>query len=228
MACIGGSTKRLKLVYTSTLPATATSTATVTVTVTVTSTVIVTVNVTVTPINWKKARNEAVTRRQSALFFFLTLLLSSFWTSRGHRCRLFPPPRVLASIFIAHRVQQSHCSSTFHRVLLTHALALSARQSVHKKKSPRFCTSMHSGRLELTKLTYTRLEDNLIRNRGDRTALLTLVSTPGQAILRLKTVCRRWLITPSVPIVSSFLVRSTWGSNPQVPKTNGADNSVDS
>ena len=27
---------------------------------------------------------------------------------------------------------------------------------------------MHSAGLELTKLTYTRLEDNLIRDRGDR------------------------------------------------------------
>ena len=31
-----------------------------------------------------------------------------------------------------------------------------------------FYTSMHSAGLELTKLTYTRLEDNLIRHRGDR------------------------------------------------------------
>ena len=38
------------------------------------------------------------------------------------------------SIFIAHRVQQTHwCSPIFHRVLLTHALALSASQFVHKK-----------------------------------------------------------------------------------------------
>ena len=78
------------------------------------------------------------------------------------------PPRFLPSIFIAHRVQQSHCSSIFHRVLLTRALALSASQFVHKKKSPRIYTSMHSGGFELTKLTYTRLEDNLIRHRGDR------------------------------------------------------------
>ena len=78
------------------------------------------------------------------------------------------PPRFLPSIFIAHRVQQSHCSSTFHRVLLTHALALSASQFVHKKKSQRIYTNMHSVGLELTKLTYTRLEDNLIRHRGDR------------------------------------------------------------
>ena len=78
------------------------------------------------------------------------------------------PPRFLPSIFIAHRVQQSHCSSIFHRVLLTHALALSAGQFVHKKKFQRIYTSMHSAGLELTKLTYTRLEANLIRHRGDR------------------------------------------------------------
>ena len=78
------------------------------------------------------------------------------------------PPRFLPSIFIAHRVQQSHCSSIFHRVWLTHALALSVSQFVHKKKSQRIHTRMHSAGLELTKLTYTRLEDNLIRHRGDR------------------------------------------------------------
>ena len=42
---------------------------------------------------------------------------------------------------------------------VTHALlALSASQFVHKKKSHRIYTSMHSAGLELTKLTYTRLE----------------------------------------------------------------------
>ena len=78
------------------------------------------------------------------------------------------PPRFLPSIFIAHGVQQSLRSSIFHQVLLTRALALSASQFVHKKNSPRIYTSMHSGGFELTKLTYTRLEDNLIRPRGDR------------------------------------------------------------
>ena len=71
------------------------------------------------------------------------------------------PPRFLPSIFIALRVRQSHCSSIFHRVLLTHALALSASQFVRKKKSLRIYTSMHSGGFELTKLTSTRLEDTL-------------------------------------------------------------------
>ena len=81
-------------------------------------------------------------------------------------------PRFLPSIFIAHRVQQSHCSSIFHRVFLTHALlAFSARQFVRKKKSQQIFTSMHSGGFELTKLTYTRLEDNVIRHRGDRIRL---------------------------------------------------------
>ena len=53
--------------------------------------------------------------------------------------------------------------------MLTHTLAFSASQFV-RKKSPRIYTStrMHSGESELTKLTYTRLEDNLIRHRGDR------------------------------------------------------------
>ena len=53
-------------------------------------------------------------------------------------------------------------------VLITHALALSASRFVYKKKSPRIHTSMHSKGFELTKLTYTRLDDNLIRHRGDR------------------------------------------------------------
>ena len=76
------------------------------------------------------------------------------------------PPRFLPSTFIAHRVQQSHCSSIFYRVLLTHAPALSVSQFVHKIKPQRFYTSMHSAGLELTKLTYTtRLEDNLMRRK---------------------------------------------------------------
>ena len=54
------------------------------------------------------------------------------------------PPRCLPSIFIAHRVQQSHCSSIVHRMLLTHALALSASQFVHKKKSQRIYTGMYA------------------------------------------------------------------------------------
>ena len=90
------------------------------------------------------------------------------------------PPRFLPSTFIAHRVQQSHRASIFHRMLLTHALALSASRFVHKKKSQRLYTSMHSAGLELTKMTYTRLEDNLIRHRG----VLRFREDPGNIFTR--------------------------------------------
>ena len=119
----------------------------------------------------------------STLLFFLLIFLHTFtfqlldkpWTQVSSLL----PPRFLPSFFIAHRVQQSHCSSNFHRVLLTHALALSASQIVHNKNSPRIYTSMHSAGLELTKLTCTRLEDNLIRHRGDRLNLYHTLTPPG-------------------------------------------------
>ena len=81
------------------------------------------------------------------------------------RCR---SPRFLPSIFIAHRVQQSHCSSIFHRVLLlTQTLALSAQVNLCTIKNAnefiRVCTRRGSNS---RKLTYTRLEDNLICHRG--------------------------------------------------------------
>ena len=53
-------------------------------------------------------------------------------TSSGHRCRLFPPVR--AFIFIAHRVQHSHCSSIFIEwLLLTHVLTISPSNSCARK-----------------------------------------------------------------------------------------------
>ena len=48
--------------------------------------------------------------------------------------------------------------------------------------------SMHSREFELTKLTYTRLDDNLIRHRGDRflyslaAALLVLIHASEEAL----------------------------------------------
>ena len=135
---------------------------------------------TMTALNWHPAlsRNIGVlcrtrchvTRCSPHYFFFFFShtftfqLLDKPWSQVSSLL----PPRFLPSIFIAHTVQQFHCSSIFHRMLLTHALVLSASQFVHKKKSQRIYTNMHSVGLELTKLTYTRLEDNLIRHRGDR------------------------------------------------------------
>ena len=75
-----------------------------------------------------------------SLFLFLFFLLTLYSPASGQAVvtGVVPsPPRCLPSVFVAHRVQQSHWSSTFHRVLLTHALALSASQFVRKKKSQR-------------------------------------------------------------------------------------------
>ena len=55
---------------------------------------------------------------------------TSGWPRDAGVCTSSSSPRFLPSIFIAHKVRQSHCLSTFHRVLLlAHALlALSASQ----------------------------------------------------------------------------------------------------
>ena len=61
---------------------------------------------------------------------------------------------------------------------------------------------MHSAGLELTKLTYTRLEDNLIRHRGDRlytslglffchTTTLQLLDKPWSQVSSLFPLCSR-------------------------------------
>ena len=51
---------------------------------------------------------------------------------------------------------------------------------------------MHSAGLELTKMTYTRLEDNLIRHRGDRLsyadALAKTASESIEAIVRRRRI----------------------------------------
>ena len=81
------------------------------------------------------------TNASSSCFFHTTCtfqLLDTPWSQVG----VVPSPsRFLPSIFIAHRIQQPHCSSIFHRVLITHAPAFSASQFVHKKKSLRIYTS---------------------------------------------------------------------------------------
>ena len=98
--------------------------------------------------------------------FFSTHLLSSFWTSRGHRCRPFFPPGSCLQFLSRIGFSNATARRFFIRVSLTHALVLSASQFVRKKKSPRTYTSVRSGGFELTKLTYTRLEDNRILHRG--------------------------------------------------------------
>ena len=115
---------------------------------------------------------QAKSKRRMPFFFFFFFFSHTFtfqlldkpWSQVSS---LLPPGSCLQ--FLS-RIRFSNPTARrfFHRMMLTHALALSASQFVHKKKSQRIYTSMHSSGLELTKLTYTRLEDNLIRHRGDR------------------------------------------------------------
>ena len=66
------------------------------------------------------------------------------------------PPPFIAFIFFWRILFSTHWSSIFHRVLLTHALALSASRLVHKTTN---YTNKHSEGFEVTKLTHTRLVD---------------------------------------------------------------------
>ena len=124
----------------------------------------------------RAASGSTLSARTTIFFFFFCTRIYFPASGQAVVTGVVPsPPRFLPSIFIAHRVQQSHCSSSFSRVLLTHALAFSASQFVRKKKCPRIYTSMRSGRFELTEPAYTpRLEDNLIRHRGGHLTNLVL------------------------------------------------------
>ena len=90
---------------------------------------------------YQAAKIATLTFNHRSFCLFLLLLTSTFQLLQSLSGQVVvtgvvpSAPRFLPSIFIAQRVQQSHCSSIFHRVLLTHALALSASQIVRKKKS---------------------------------------------------------------------------------------------
>ena len=103
---------------------------------------------------------------------FLFIFAHSYFPGSGQAVvsGVVPSPRrYVPSVFIAHTVQRSHCSSIFIeiRMLLTHAFALSESLFVRKKTSLRIIMSMHSGGLELTQLTYSGHEDNVLHHRGD-------------------------------------------------------------
>ena len=77
-----------------------------------------------------------------------------------------PPPRFLPSIFIAHRVLSNPTLLVdFPSSVVANSRSRAFRESISPNEVIRVCTRRG---LELTKLTYTRLEDNLVRHRGDR------------------------------------------------------------
>ena len=77
--------------------------------------------------------------RVFGIFFFFFRTLLEYFPDFGQAVvtGVVPsPPRFLPSLFIAHWVQKFHCSSIFHRVLLTHALELSAKSICAQGKVP--------------------------------------------------------------------------------------------
>ena len=110
-------------------------------------------------------------------FFFRTLVLSSFWTSRGHRCRPFSP-QVLAFNFYSAEGSAIPLLVDFSSSVANSRCRVFRESICAQEKVPRNYTSMHSGGLEIRKLTCTRLEDNLIRHRGDR----SYICTPGGCV----------------------------------------------
>ena len=109
----------------------------------------------------------------------VSILLSSFWTTAVVTGRGVVPFIPRGSCLhhlsrIRFRFQQSYdCSSNFHLMWLTHALALSASQFVRKKKSPRVYTSDHG----LDYASYCENNNNNNKNalreiRTDETDLL--------------------------------------------------------
>ena len=126
-------------------------------------------------------RGSLATSRLNAFFFLFTPHTFTFqfldkpWSQVSSLFPLGSCLKCLSRIGFSNPIARRffiECSQ-----LLTHALALSASQFVHKKKSQRICTSMHSAGLELTKLTYlyqARGYINLIRHRGDRLSSCTV------------------------------------------------------
>ena len=101
------------------------------------------------------------------ILFFHTHLLSSFWTSRGHRCRSFFPPLHAYKIYCAWGSANPLLVDFSSRVANVRSRAF--RKSIcAQEKVPTNIYDFALRGFELTKLTYTRLEDNLIRHLDDR------------------------------------------------------------
>ena len=83
--------------------------------------------------------------------------------SRGHRCRPFFPPGSCLQFLSRIGFSNPPARRISSNVANSRSRAFPQINFVHKKKPLRIYASMHSGGLELTRLTYTRLEDNLTR-----------------------------------------------------------------
>ena len=95
-------------------------------------------------------------------------------------------------------------------MMLTQALALSASQLVHEKKSQRIYTSRHWAGLELTKLTYTRLEDNLIRHRATGYTYPQRISLFCHSTIHLPRLGKTLLSRSMRPYLLCFRLKQTY------------------
>ena len=128
----------------------------------------------------------------TSLFFLFPFLPSSLLPSSSTRRRFYPqrssgqavvtgvvpsPPWCVPS-FLSRIRFRFPLLVDFHRMLLTHALALSANHIVYSRKSPYEC--VHSVRIGLAKLILvgTRITYQATGNAGLLLLLLSLYSTP--------------------------------------------------
>ena len=122
-------------------------------------------------------------------FFFLTLLLSSFWTSRGHRCRPFFPP-VLAFNFLS-RIGFSNPTASRFSSSVANSRSRAFRKSIcaqEKVPTNLYEYALCGARTHETDLCCTRLQYNVVRHRGDRRMLFVVVVFSHYRLTLVKTV----------------------------------------
>ena len=118
-----------------------------------------------------KTPSPITEKKMGFLLFFIHISTFQFLEKPWSQVGVVPfPPPVLAFIFY-----RAYGSAVLLLVDFSSNGAINnSRSRVFRKsicaqeKSPPIYTSMHSGGFKLTKLAYTRLEDNLIRHQGDR------------------------------------------------------------
>ena len=122
----------------------------------------------------KKLASVPSLMKNTRTFFFIlfhTLLLSSFWTSRGHRCPHFSPPGFCLQVFIEHRVQQSIPPLVDYPSSVANPRSRAFRKSTcpqEKVPTNRYEHALDGARTHEIDLYYARGQpDNLIRHRGD-------------------------------------------------------------
>ena len=107
----------------------------------------------------------------------------------------------MPSIFIAHRVQHSHFSSIFHRMLLTNALALSANNFFLQEESLRVCAL---GENSTREIDFSRHEDILPSHRGRRLCCIISYSSTSKYVYK-RFITTRYYLEPHLCFVEKLV-----------------------